>query len=143
MGLKQGRNNIKHINFEKNIMSPFNTKLKSVLLIKCPRCHKGRFLKHSAYDFSSFVSVRKKCDHCKLNYHLEPSFYTGSMYVAYALGVALMLLVIGGNYLLFPTFSFLRSFWSIFILLLLLSPYLNALSKIIWANLFIKFDPKK
>ena len=118
-----------------------STKFKSILHIKCPRCHKGHFLKNKVYDFSSFVSVRKKCDNCQLNYHLEPSFYTGSMYVAYALGVAVMLLAIGCNYLLFPTFSFLRSFWSIIFLLSLLSPYLNALSKIIWANLFIKYDP--
>lgn len=122
-------------------MPLFHNKLKSILLIKCPRCHKGRFLKHKAYNLSSFVSVRKNCDHCQLNYHLEPSFYTGSMYVAYALGVGIMLLTIGGNYFLFPAFSFMRSFWSILLFLVLLSPYINALSKIIWASLFIKHDP--
>lgn len=117
-------------------------KLKSILQLKCPRCHQGKFLAQKVYDFSAFTTVRSSCSVCILNYRMEPSFYTGSMYIAYALGVLLMLLITGLNYLLFTPFSFLRTFWSIVIVLVLLSPYLNALSKIIWANLFFHYDPK-
>ena len=31
----------------------------------------------------------EQCDHCGLHYNPEPSFYTGAMYVSYALQVAL------------------------------------------------------
>ena len=130
----------KDINFglPKNLLA---SKLKSIFLLKCPRCHQGQFLAKKAYDFSAFTSVRKSCTVCHLNYRKEPSFYTGSMYIAYALGVALMLLITGLNFVLFSSFSFLRTFWAIFIVLTVLSPYLNALSKIIWANLFFHYDP--
>jgi len=63
------------------------------------------------------------------------------MYVAYALGVAVMIAVIVLNHLLFETFSFLRTFWIILGVLIALGPYLNALSKIVWAILFFKYDP--
>lgn len=122
-------------------MLPKGHKLNSILFIKCPRCHEGNFIQRNVYNFSGFTSVRKTCPVCALNYHMEPSFYTGSMYVAYALGVAVMIAVIVLNYLLFETFSFLRAFWIILGVLIALGPYLNALSKIVWANLFFKYDP--
>lgn len=63
------------------------------------------------------------------------------MYVSYALGVAVMTAVIVLNHLFFETFSFLRAFWLILGVLIALGPYLNALSKIVWANLFFNYDP--
>ncbi|MGB2244903.1 MAG: DUF983 domain-containing protein [Flavobacteriaceae bacterium] len=93
------------------------------------------------YDFTAFTSVRKNCTVCNLNYHLEPSFYFGSMFIAYALGVAVMVTVIVLNHLFFTHFSFLRAFWTILVTLVFLAPYLNGLSKIIWANFFFGYDP--
>lgn len=122
-------------------MTLLHHKLNSILRLKCPRCHKGKFLVKKVYDFSSFTAVRPNCPVCQLNYRMEPSFYTGSMYIAYALGVVLMLVIAGLNYLVSSPFSFLNTFWSILIVLVVLSPYLNALSKIIWANLFFHYDP--
>jgi len=122
-------------------MLPKGHKLNSILFIKCPCCHEGNFIQRKVYNLSCFTSVRKTCLVCALNYHMETSFYTGSMYVAYALGVAVMIAVIVLNYLLFETFSFLRAFWIILGVLIALGPYLNALSKIVWANLFFKYDP--
>lgn len=120
---------------------PKGNKLNSVLYFTCPRCHQGAFLAHPIYDFKHFVSVRPKCDKCDLKYRLEPSFYTGSMYVAYALGVAIMGLIALMMILFVHPFSFLLTFFTIVGVLVILSPYLNALSKIIWANLFFHFDP--
>jgi len=117
-------------------------KLNSILFIRCPRCHEGAFIQRKVYDFSGLTSVRKSCPSCALNYHLEPSFYFGSMFVAYALGVAVMVAVIVMNHLLMESFSFLKAFWSIFVVLIVLAPYLNALSKIIWANFFFHYDPE-
>jgi hypothetical protein len=64
------------------------------------------------------------------------------MFVAYALGVAVMVAVIVMNHLLMESFSFLKAFWSIFAVLIVLAPYLNALSKITWANFFFHYDPE-
>lgn len=118
------------------------SKLFSIFSFRCPRCHEGKFLKNKIYDYRHFTSVRKSCEVCQQNFIIEPSFYYGSMYVAYALGVALMVAIITLNYLFFAEFSFLRAFGGIVIAMLIFSPLINALSKIIWANLFISFDQK-
>ena len=117
------------------------SKLYSILNIKCPQCHEGAFLERKVFDFSAFTKVRKSCPNCGLNYHVEPSFYYGSMYVAYALGVALMVVVIVLNLLLFDAFSFLRTFGMVATVVILLSPLVNALAKIIWANFFFPYNP--
>jgi len=115
-------------------------KLNSIIPIRCPRCHKGKFLKTSVYDLSRFTTVRNQCDCCGLKYRLEPSFYFGSMYVAYGLGVTLMVITTLISYLISSTFSFLATFVFICIVLTLLGPYINALSKIIWANMFFSYQ---
>lgn len=114
-------------------------KLYSILKIKCPQCHEGAFLERKIYDFSAFTKVRKACPNCQLNYHVEPSFYYGSMYVAYTLGVAIMVAVIAINLLLFKSFSFVRTFWMAVGVVIITSPLINALAKIIWANFFFRY----
>lgn len=74
---------------------------------------------------------------------MEPSFYYGSMYVAYALGVGLMVGIILLNLLFSSEFSFLRTFWMICVALILLAPLLNAWAKIIWANFFFHFKAER
>lgn len=117
-------------------------KLYSILKIKCPQCHEGAFLERKVYDFSAFTKVRKSCPNCGLNYHVEPSFYYGSMYVAYALGVAIMVAMVILNFLLFEAFSFLRTFGMVVGGVIITAPLMNALAKIIWANFFFHYNPK-
>lgn len=114
-------------------------KLNSIIPILCPQCHKGKFLEKVPYDFSEFTKVRSNCASCGLKYSLEPSFYFGSMFVSYALGVALMVGVIAVSYWATGVFSFQSTFIAICIVLTLLGPYINALSKIIWANIFFSY----
>lgn len=114
-------------------------KLNSIVHILCPQCHKGKFLEKAPYDFSEFTKVRSHCASCGLKYSLEPSFYFGSMFVSYALGVALMVGIIAASYWTTGTFSFQNTFIVICIVLMLLGPYINALSKIIWANIFFSY----
>lgn len=114
-------------------------KLYSIINIKCPQCQEGAFLERKVYDFSAFTKVRKTCPCCQLNYHVEPSFYYGSMYVAYALGVAIMVAVIVINLLLFTSFSFVRTFSMVVGAVILTAPLMNALAKIIWANFFFSY----
>lgn len=115
-------------------------KLYSILKFKCPQCHEGAFLERKIYDFSAFTKVRKACPICQVNYHVEPSFYYGSMYVAYALGVAIMVAVIVLNLLLFETFSFVRTFGMVVAGVIITAPLMNAMAKIIWANFFFHYQ---
>ena len=115
------------------------TKLYSILRMKCPRCHQGKFFKSHPYNLSKMGEVKEQCIECNLRYSLEPSFYQGSYYVAYALGVAMFITVWVLKLLFFPTLGPGGLLISILVSLLLFTPLLYSLSKIIWINFFIKY----
>ena len=115
-------------------------KFTSLLFLKCPRCRKGNLLLSHPYVLSQFNKVNEKCPCCNLNFKIEPGFFYGSMYVSYALGVAVCVAV----YVLLQLVEWALSLFQMFILItgvfLVLAPYLGALSKAIWASFFIRFD---
>ncbi len=117
--------------------------IQSLLFLRCPKCRTGKMFQHKPYSFKGITSLNKSCPHCNTSYQLEPSFFYGSMYVSYALGVALavavyvLLLFLGlGQYAL-------TSFFIIATAIVVLAPYVYQLSKVVWASFFIKYDPKK
>ncbi|WP_245545460.1 DUF983 domain-containing protein [Fluviicola taffensis] len=86
--------------------------------------------------------THKNCPSCGLKYEKEIGFYMGAMYVSYALGVALFVACWVSINLFFPNANVFTQIAVISGLSILLSPYLYALSKIIWANLFFSYDPE-
>ncbi len=116
------------------------TKFYSIFTSKCPRCNEGDFFVSVPYDLKRMGDLHKNCNKCGLKYAKEPGFYYGAMYVAYALGVALFVTLWVSFNLFIPSLS---TAWQIAIIVfatIVFSPYLYALSKIIWANMFIKYD---
>lgn len=117
-----------------------NSYLYSLLFLRCPRCRQGDFLKAHPYKLSNFNKVKERCPKCDLKYSIEPSFYTGSMYVSYSVGIAiaiaayLLTLIFGFNF--GPTGILL----SILLVLIITMPYIGAVSKAIWAHFFFKYD---
>jgi uncharacterized protein (DUF983 family) len=84
--------------------------------------------------------IHENCDCCGLKYSKEPGFYYGAMYVAYALGVALFVTLWTSFNLFITNVSVGFQIFVIVTATVLLSPYIYALSKIIWANMFITYD---
>lgn len=84
--------------------------------------------------------LRMKCPKCHLKYELETGFYQGSYYVSYGLGVALFIMVVVLNITfreeITPTFLILSFLFSLIVFFSLM----YALSKMIWINLFVKYD---
>ena len=115
------------------------TKLYSIAKITCPQCHEGKFLVSSVYDLKNMGDVRHECDVCHLKYEREPGFFYGAMYVSYALGVALFVTIWASCNLWFPSFGAWTQIGLVTFFTVVLSPYLFALSKIIWANFFISY----
>ncbi len=112
------------------------TKFYSIFKGKCPRCQNGDF-----YDGLFFKgSPLKECPHCKLKYEKEPGFFQGSYYVTYALGVATIVSVWVAMYVLFPNATFDHYLWGVLGTLVVLTPFIYPLSKIIWANFFTSYD---
>lgn len=116
------------------------SKLYSIFKMKCPRCQEGDFFVSHPYDLKKAGDIYKECPKCGLKYSKEPGFYYGAMYVSYALGVALFVTLWVSFNLFFPDTSAGIQVTIVAILALLTAPYFYALSKIIWANLFIKFE---
>ncbi|MDX2360265.1 MAG: DUF983 domain-containing protein [Crocinitomicaceae bacterium] len=111
--------------------------------MKCPRCQEGDFFKSNPYDLKKAGDIYTNCSHCDLKYSKEPGFYFGAMFVSYALAVALFVTIWVSMSLFAPQVSV---WWQIGIIIgasIILSPYLYALSKIIWINFFIKYDKQR
>ncbi len=119
------------------------SKLYSIFKMKCPQCQEGEFFVSHPYDLSKVGDIHQECSHCHLKYEKEPGFYYGAMYVSYALGVALFVTLWVSMKLFFPKTSLTWQLVIIFITFIVIAPYFYALSKIIWANLFIRYDEKK
>ena len=117
-----------------------DSKIYSIAKFKCPRCHQGQFLVSHPYDLKNVGDVREKCEVCDLKYAPEPGFYYGAMYVAYAIGVALFVTLWTSFNLFITNVSVGFQIFVIITSTVLLSPYIYALSKIIWANMFITYD---
>lgn len=119
------------------------TKLYSILFNKCPRCHKGDFMKEkNMFKLHKAFLMHEHCSVCGLKYMMEPSFFYGAMYVNYGLtvGISIATFVIAT---LFFNLSLVESFIPIVIVLVLTAPLTIRLSRIIWINLFVKYDPNE
>lgn len=64
---------------------------KAILGAKCPRCHEGDLFAVPVYSFRKLSDVKKSCSECGANFHAEPDFFYGAMYVSYAFSVALVI----------------------------------------------------
>jgi hypothetical protein len=70
---------------------------------------------------------------------IEPSFFFGAMYVAYALsvGVSMLVFLIGSGLL---GFEILKSIVAVGVILVVLTPLLLRISRMIWINFFVSYD---
>ncbi len=117
-----------------------NTPLYSIFTNKCPKCHQGDFfVDNKIYNLKTFVKMHNTCKHCNEAFNKEVGFYYGAMYVSYgvniAYGVALFLLTT--IILKLNVIVFLIAFA---LLILVLFPWTMRISRLIYINLFVKFD---
>ena len=108
--------------------------------MKCPKCHEGDFFVSHPYDLRRVGDIHEKCPVCELKFEREPGFFYGAMYVSYALGVALFVTLWVSMLLFLPSIETWAQIFIIISVSVVLTPYLYALSKIIWANFFFKYD---
>ncbi|MEE9408087.1 MAG: DUF983 domain-containing protein [Polaribacter sp.] len=116
------------------------TKLFSVLNGKCPRCHEGDFFSNGfTFKPSKITAIHENCPSCNLKYMIEPSFFYGAMYVNYGITVGISIVTFLITKLIFNA-SLLQAFATIFLALIVLAPINLRLSRILWINMFVKFD---
>ena len=119
-----------------------DTQLYSIVTFTCPYCHEGKFFVSHPYDLSRVGDMHESCPNCGRKYSIEPGFYYGAMYVAYAIGVAVCVSTWVAIMVLRPSMGIIAQILTISGVMILGTPLFYALSKIIWANMFLPYKGK-
>jgi len=118
-------------------------KIYSVLMNKCPSCHKGNFWKYNNPYRNIFLKSEDqnfRCSNCSLKYEIEVGFWYGAMYISYALGVAIMVFGWILSNILFQEINIIYEILFISLFLILVSPINYFYSRLIWINIFVKYS---
>lgn len=119
------------------------SKLYSIFTGTCPRCHEeSMYLNPNPYILTETMKMHEKCSHCGTKYQIEPSFFYGSMYVSYGVGIAFAVAAFVISYLFLGS-SLMTAFIAIIATIITFGPVIMRLSRNIWINLFVNFDNSK
>ncbi len=122
------------------IMFKKGYKLYSILTGSCPKCHQESMFKNkNPYVLSEALSMNENCSHCGTKYKIEPSFFYGSMYVSYPVGIAFATAAFVISFFVFNA-SINAIFISIVSTLIVFMPVILRLSRNIWINFFMHYD---
>lgn len=119
------------------------TKLYSIFTGTCPVCqNESMYTSSNLYNPKKTQEMKERCSHCDTKYKIEPSFFYGSMYVSYGVGVAIAMITFALTYFVFDI-----SRWNIFLIITFISifslPIVIRLSRNIWINIFMDYDKEK
>lgn len=116
-------------------------KLYSILTGSCPKCHQeSMYLDQNPYHLGNLLKMNERCSHCNTKYKIEPSFFYGAMYVSYGVGIAFAVAAFVIAFLIVGT-TLVNTFIAIVATLIVFMPVIMRLSRNIWINLFMKYDP--
>jgi len=116
------------------------TKIYSIFTGTCPKCHgESMYETKNPFVISDVLKINDKCSKCGFRYRLEPSFFYGSMYVSYGVGIAFAVAAFVISYYFIGT-SLLTAFFAIVGTLVVLGPIVMRLSRNIWINMFVSYD---
>ncbi|WP_291148946.1 DUF983 domain-containing protein [Flavobacterium sp. UBA7680] len=118
------------------------SKLNSILTGSCPKCQKeSMYSDKNPLHLTKVLKMNDNCSHCGLKYQIEPSFFYGAMYVSYGLNVAVGIAAFIVSFVFFKA-SIGESFVAIVITLIVLFPFVLRLSRNLYINMFVSYDPK-
>ena len=116
-------------------------KLYSILTGTCPKCQKeSMYAAQNPYKLGHIFKMHERCSHCGVKYKMEPSFFYGAMYVSYAVGIAFAVAAFVIARLIFGI-GLVNTFITIVVTLIVFMPVIIRLSRNIWINFFLKYDP--
>lgn len=116
------------------------SKLYGIIKGVCPKCHEeSMYTNTNPYVVTKLFSMHERCSNCNTKYKIEPSFFYGSMYVSYGVGIAFAVAAFVISYV------FLESSLNVATLAIVASqvlfyPIIVRLSRNIWINLFLNYD---
>lgn len=99
------------------------------------------YLNKNPYAISQLFKMHERCSVCDTKYKIEPSFFYGSMYVSYGVGIAFAAAAFVIAFLIIGA-SLVNTFIAIVLTLIVFLPIIVRLSRNIWINFFIKYEPE-
>lgn len=119
------------------------SKLNSILKGKCPVCqNESMYINPNPYILSETLKMHERCSHCNTKYKIEPSFFYGAMYVSYPVGIAFATAAFVITYFFFEA-TLINTFLAITGTMIGFMPIIMRLSRNIWINFFMKYNPAK
>jgi len=118
------------------------SKLNSILTGSCPKCQKeSMYEDKNPLHLTKVLKMNENCSYCGFKYQIEPSFFYGAMYVSYALNVAVGIAAFIVSFVFFGA-TIEQSFLAIILTLVVLFPFVLRLSRNLYINMFVSYDPK-
>jgi len=114
---------------------PLRARLAAVAAGRCPRCRRGRI-------FQGRFAMHPTCPVCALRFEREPGYFTGAMYVSYALGLPVITVSTVLVLLVAPQLSFEATAAVVVVLFLPFVPLIFRYSRILWIHLDRTVDPE-
>lgn len=116
--------------------------------MKCPNCRRGPMFNDSnpfkKLSLKHIFDMPEKCPECGQRYDLEQGFWYGTGYVSYALAVAFSVSTfVAWLVLIGVSTDDNRVFWWLGLnglLLVIIQPWLMRLSRVIYLNIFVKYN---
>ena len=119
------------------------TKIYSIFTGTCPVCQEeSMYTSSNLYNPKKTQEMHERCSNCDTKYKIEPSFFYGSMYVSYGVGIAIAMAAFVLAYFVFD-WSRWNIFWLITAISIFSLPIVIRLSRNIWINIFMDYDPIK
>jgi uncharacterized protein (DUF983 family) len=110
--------------------------IRAIIARHCPRCRRG-------VVFRSLWVMNEDCPLCRLDFDRgEPGYFTGAMYVSYALAIPLLALLTLVEHLFLRTWSLFRLVVLASLICLPLVPWIWQYSRVIWIYFDRYFDPE-
>ena len=115
-------------------------KLYSIFTGNCPKCHEeSMYINSNSYVLSDTLKMHERCSNCNTKYKMEPSFFYGSMYVSYGVGIAFSVAAFIISFVFFKA-NLNITFLSIVVTLVVFLPVILRVSRNIWINMFMNYD---
>ena len=115
---------------------PLRARLGAAATGRCPRCRHGRI-------FRGQFAMHEACPVCGLRFERESGYFTGAMYVSYALAVPVMAVCVVAVLLVAPSLSFEATVGVAALLFLPFVPAIFRYSRIFWIHLDQTVDPSE
>jgi uncharacterized protein (DUF983 family) len=111
-------------------------RLRAALRQRCPKCLEGRV-------FRGLVTMNESCPSCGHRFEREPGYFTGAMYVSYAMAVPAYALPVVLLHLFLPDWPDARVLGAALAIFLPFVPLLFRYSRIFWMHFDWLFDPSE